>query len=156
MQELIPLNLPPAPLKIQRQADQKLLVQCLIRRKYLVLTPEEWVRQHLVAYLHLQSGFPLEKISVEKQIKYDGFTKRWDIVVYDQAFNPLLLIECKAPQISLSEAVFQQVAVYQRNIQAPFIALSNGLSHLIYALNKENGTLAVCEDFPKAFNFEKN
>ncbi len=156
MQELTPLSLPPAPLKIQRQADQKLLVRCLIRRKFLVLTPEEWVRQHLIAYLHFQSRFPLEKISVEKQIKYDGFTKRWDIVVYDQAFNPLLLIECKAPQVPLSNSVFQQVAVYQRNIQAPYIALSNGMTHLIYALNKDRGTLDLCEDFPNALNFERN
>ncbi len=150
MQELTPLSLPPAPLKLQRQADQKIMVQCLIRRKFLVLTPEEWVRQHLIAYLHFQSGFALEKISVEKQIKYDGFTKRWDIVVYDFAFKPFLLIECKAPQISLSDDVFQQVAVYQRNIQAPYIALSNGISHLIYALNKENGILDPREDFPTA------
>jgi type I site-specific restriction endonuclease len=150
MQELSPLNLPPAPLKLQRNADQKIMVQCLIRRKFLFLTPEEWVRQHLIAFLHFQSKFPLEKISVEKQIKYDGFTKRWDIVVYDKTFNPLLLLECKAPQINLSKAVFQQVANYQRNIQAPYIAMSNGISHLIYKLNKEKGTIQLCDNFPSA------
>ncbi|MFM8596508.1 MAG: type I restriction enzyme HsdR N-terminal domain-containing protein [Flavobacteriales bacterium] len=156
MQELIPLHLPPAPLKLQRQADQKLLVQCLIRRKFLILTPEEWVRQHLIAYLHLNQGFALEKISVEKQIRFDGFTKRWDIVVFDNAFQPLMLIECKAPQIALNDSVLRQVAVYQRKIQAPFIALSNGIAHLIYKLDAKFGTIEQCEDFPLAPNFEKN
>jgi hypothetical protein len=87
MQALTPLALPPAPLKLKRQ-DNKVMVQCLIRRKLLVLTPEEWVRQHLISFLNLTKGFSLEKISVEKQIQYDGFTKRWDIVVYDTILSP--------------------------------------------------------------------
>jgi type I site-specific restriction endonuclease len=126
------------------------MVQCLIRRKLLVLTPEEWVRQHLISFLNLSKGFSLEKISVEKQIQYDGFTKRWDIVVYDTDFKPLLLIECKAPSVPISRAVMEQISVYQRKIQAPFLALSNGLTHQVFALNEQAAELQVLNDFPSA------
>ena len=137
MQALTPLALPPAPLKLKRQ-DNKVMVQCLIRRKLLVLTPEEWVRQHLISFLNLSKGFSLEKISVEKQIQYDGFTKRWDIVVYDTDFKPLLLIECKAPSVPISRAVMEQISVYQRKIQAPYLALSNGLSiRFLHSISKQ-------------------
>ena len=149
MQALTPLALPPAPLKLKRQ-DDKVMVQCLIRRKLLVLTPEEWVRQHLISFLNLSKGFSLEKISVEKQIQYDGFTKRWDIVVYDTDFKPLLLIECKAPSVPISRAVMEQISVYQRKIQAPYLALSNGLEHQVFALNEQAAELQALEDFPSA------
>jgi len=149
MQALTPLALPPAPLKLKRQ-DNKVMVQCLIRRKLLVLTPEEWVRQHLISFLNLSKGFALEKISVEKQIQYDGFTKRWDIVVYDTDFKPLLLIECKAPSVPISRAVMEQISVYQRKIQAPLLALSNGLTHQVFALNEQAAELQVLNDFPSA------
>jgi type I site-specific restriction endonuclease len=122
----------------------------LIRRKLLVLTPEEWVRQHLISFLNLSKGFSLEKISVEKQIQYDGFTKRWDIVVYDTDFKPLLLIECKAPSVPISRAVMEQISVYQRKIQAPYLALSNGLTHQVFALNEQAAELQVLNDFPSA------
>jgi type I site-specific restriction endonuclease len=92
----------------------------------------------------------LEKISVEKQIQYDGFTKRWDIVVYDTDFKPLLLIECKAPSVPISRAVMEQISVYQRKIQAPYLALSNGLEHQVFALNKQAAELQALEDFPSA------
>mgnify|MGYP000172658352 CR=1 FL=1 len=149
MQELTPLALPPAPLKLKRQ-DNKVIVQCLIRRKYLVLTPEEWVRQHLISFLNLSQGFALEKISVEKQIRYDGFTKRWDIVVFDAAFNPFLLIECKAPSVPISSSVMEQISVYQRKVQAPYLALSNGLSHQVFALDAQAANLQTLEAFPSA------
>lgn len=145
---LTPLKLPPAPLKLTKQGEQ-IWVNCLIRKKSILLTPEEWVRQHLIAYLHLHKGFSLAKISVEKQIQYEGFTKRWDIVVYDTAFQPFLLIECKAPEINLSEAVFRQISVYQQKIRAPFIALSNGLAHKIYEVNLEKQQLNELADFPE-------
>jgi len=83
-------------------------------------------------------------------IQYDGFTKRWDIVVYDTDFKPLLLIECKAPSVPISRAVMEQISVYQRKIQAPFLALSNGLEHQVFALNEQAAELQALEDFPSA------
>jgi hypothetical protein len=148
MAHLAPLKLPPAPLKLTKQGEL-IWVNCLIRKKSILLTPEEWVRQHLISYLHLYKGFSLAKISVEKQIQYAGFTKRWDIVVYDAAFQPFLLIECKAPEINLSEAVFRQIAVYQQKIRAPYLALSNGLAHKIYEVNLEKQQLNELADFPE-------
>lgn len=145
------LNLPKAPLKLSSKAG-RIYVNCLLRKKTIVLTPEEWVRQHLIAYLHLHLGYPLEKMAIEKEIKYDGFIRRWDLVVYDQAFQAHILIECKAPQIPISHAVFMQIATYQSKLQAPFLILSNGLTHLVYQVNFEQKILEPKTEFPNPPN----
>ena len=142
------LNLPPAPLKLSSKAG-RVFVNCLVRKKQIVLTPEEWVRQHLISYLHLHQGYPLEKIAVEKQIQYDGFTRRWDIVVYNATFEAAILIECKAPQIKLSHEVFMQIATYQNKIGAACLILSNGQDHLVYEIDVEQKKLNQMQHFPK-------
>ena len=145
------LNLPKAPLKLSSKAG-RIYINCLLRKKNIVLTSEEWVRQHLIAYLHLHLGYSLEKMAIEKEIKYDGFVRRWDLVVYDQAFQAHILIECKAPQIPISHAVFLQIATYQSKLQAPFLILSNGLTHLVYQVNFEQKILEPKTEFPNAPN----
>jgi hypothetical protein len=78
-----PLNLPKTNLNLTRNGSS-LSVQCLIRKKKIILTPEEWVRQHYIAYLHITLGYKIERISVEKSLNYFGMNKRWDIVVYNK------------------------------------------------------------------------
>jgi hypothetical protein len=148
MSLLHPLNLPPAPLKLSSKAG-RVFVHCLVRKKQIVLTPEEWVRQHLIAYLHLHQGYPLEKIAVEKQIQYDGFTRRWDIVVYNAQFEAAILVECKAPQVKLSHEVFMQISTYQKKLRANCLILSNGQQHLIYEIDVEQKSLSQMQHFPK-------
>ena len=148
MSLLQPLNLPQAPLKLSSKAG-RIFVNCLVRKKQIVLTPEEWVRQPLISYLHTHRGFPLEKIAVEKQIQYEGFTRRWDIVVYNATFEAAILVECKAPQIKLSHEVFMQISTYQKKIGAACLILSNGQDHLIYDIDETQKSLTQMQHFPK-------
>jgi hypothetical protein len=147
MSLLRPLNLPKAPLKLSSRAG-RVYVNCLVRKKQIVLTPEEWVRQHLIAFLHLHQGYPLEKIAVEKQIQYDGFTRRWDIVIYNAAFQPDVLVECKAPEIKLTHEVFMQISTYQQKLGANYLILSNGDTHLVYGIDIKEKQLSAMEHFP--------
>ena len=147
MSLLRPLNLPKAPLKLSSRAG-RVYVNCLVRKKQIVLTPEEWVRQHLIAFLHLHQGYPLEKIAVEKQIHYDGFTRRWDIVIYNAAFQPDVLVECKAPKIKLTHEVFMQISTYQQKLGANYLILSNGDTHLVYGIDIKEKQLSAMEHFP--------
>jgi len=148
MSLLRPLNLPKAPLKLSSRAG-RIYVNCLVRKKQIILTPEEWVRQHLIAFLHLHQGYPLEKIAVEKQIQYDGFTRRWDIVIYNAAFQPDVLVECKAPEIKLTHEVFMQISTYQQKLGANCLILSNGDTHLVYRIDAKDKQLLAMEQFPK-------
>jgi hypothetical protein len=142
------LNLPKAPLKLSSRAG-RIYVNCLVRKKQIILTPEEWVRQHLIAYLHLHQGYPLEKIAVEKQIQYDGFTRRWDIVIYNATFQPDILVDCKAPEIKLTHEVFMQISTYQQKLGANCLILSNGDTHLVYEIDVKEKQLLAMEHFPK-------
>ena len=103
MEALIPLNLPKATLTLTRK-DNVIFVNCLIRKKKMVLTPEEWVRQHYINYLSSYLLYPLSFISVEKELNYFGLKKRWDIVVVNNLFEPIILVECKAPNIKKATA----------------------------------------------------
>jgi hypothetical protein len=147
MSPIIPLNLPQTSLQLSRKKED-VYVQCLIRRKKIKLTPEEWVRQHFIAYLHHEHRFPLSRIAVEKSIQYAGLTKRWDIVVYDQDFLPFVLVECKAPHVPISVDTLYQALTYQKEMQGKFIALSNGLNHAYYEVNTENKCLSAIEKLP--------
>jgi len=141
------LNLPPAPLKLSSKAG-RIFVNCLIRKKQIILTPEEWVRQHLISFLNLYQGYAIEKMAVEKQIQYDGFTRRWDLVVYNEKFETEILAECKAPQIKISHEVFIQISTYQNKLKASWLILSNGKDHLIYEIDSNQNKLLQCKNFP--------
>jgi hypothetical protein len=147
MNPIIPLNLPQTNLQLNRK-DGEVFVHCLIRRKKIRLTPEEWVRQHFVAFLSNQLSFPISRIAIEKSIQYAGLTKRWDIVVYDADFHPYILIECKAPQIKISRDTLYQALTYHKEIQGKFIVLTNGLTHAYFEVDSENQQLIELEQIP--------
>jgi hypothetical protein len=98
----------------------------------------------------LNQGFPFEKIAVENQIQYEGFTRRWDIVVYNQHFEPEILVECKAPEVKLSHEVFIQISTYQKMLGANYLILSNGDTHLVYGIDQLEKRLIAMAEFPKA------
>lgn len=114
-----------------RQDKDTFFIYDILRKNYLVLTPEEWVRQHWIHYFHKVKGKSISSLIAEQKIELNGTTKRIDLLVTEKA-QPKILIECKAPHISLSESVFEQAARYNAVILAPEIILSNGLQH-IYA-----------------------
>ena len=147
MNPIIPLNLPQTNLQLSRK-DGEVFVHCLIRRKKIRLTPEEWVRQHFVAFLSNQLSFPISRIAIEKSIQYAGLTKRWDIVVYVADFQPYILVECKAPQIKISRDTLYQALTYHKEMQGKFIVLTNGLTHAYFEVDSENQQLIELEQIP--------
>lgn len=95
----------------------------------MVLTPEEWVRQHVVHYLHVDKQYPLSLINVEKQIILNGLKKRYDIVVFNSDGSIHILVECKAPHIRITQETFDQIARYNFNLNATHLMVTNGLAH---------------------------
>ena len=126
MGSIVPLNFPKSKLELFQQ-DEIIYVQCIIRKKRIVLTPEEWVRQHVVHFLIQERNFPLSMVVVEKSIRYNGLIKRWDIIAYNNALKPMLLVECKRTTIPIDSSTLHQAAAYQKIVQSEKILLTNGL-----------------------------
>ena len=147
MNPIIPLNLPQTKLRITKK-DEQLYVSCIIRKKSVVLTPEEWVRQHLMAYFTDKLDYPRGLISVEKQIKYGELDKRWDVAVFKTDQSCFLLLECKAPNIKITKVVLEQSLIYYRELQSEYLALSNGIDHFIMKKNKSSNEFEKIEFFP--------
>ena len=106
-----------------------------IRKKYLVLAPEEMVRQLVIQYFLLQLHYNPNKIASEKELRINGLRKRCDILLYDDAFEPYLLVECKAPQVKINQSTFQQAAIYNLNLQVPYLMVTNGIDTFCCAIN---------------------
>jgi len=153
MQTLIPLNLPKATLTLTRK-DNVIFVNCLIRKKKIILTPEEWVRQHYINYLSSYLLYPLSFISVEKELNYFGLKKRWDIVVVNNLFEPIILVECKAPNIKLNQEAHKQVFSYQNKLNCEFIVLSNGIEHFQWQVDRLKKTIIKISQIPIYSNSE--
>lgn len=140
------LNLPEASLHTQWQEDKPYVFDPL-RRKWLVLTPEEWVRQHVIGYL-LGAGYPPGLCRIEGGLKIGPMPKRADILVLDRQGRNFLVAECKAPHIPLNEQVLHQVLRYNLSLRAPFVLLSNGLQTLHLHLRPESGQIENLEKLP--------
>ncbi|WP_018674551.1 type I restriction enzyme HsdR N-terminal domain-containing protein [Riemerella columbina] len=123
------------PFQIKQDKDT-FFIYDILRKIWLVLTPEEWVRQHWIYYFHKTKGYHTSALIAEQKIILNGTTKRLDLLVTAKT-QPQILIECKAPHIKLNEVVFEQTARYNSIIKAPEIILSNGLHH-IFAQYKDN------------------
>lgn len=141
------LNLPPFTPKVQK-TDGKSTIFDIIRKKYVALTPEEWVRQHLVNYFINHRGYPKSLISVESGLHFNQLAKRTDVVVYSREGSPLLLAECKSFKVSLSDRVFEQSAIYNSSLKAPYLLISNGLVHYCCHLNYQESTYTFLGEVP--------
>ncbi len=107
-------------------------VFCIIRKRWVLLTPEEWVRQNFLLYLTESLAYPASLIAVEKQLTLGELTKRFDAVVYDKQSNPFMIIECKEMNVPLSEKVLQQVLRYNIQLQASYLAVTNGSYAMVF------------------------
>ena len=141
------LNLPKTDLKIITR-DGKQQVFDILRRKYVALTPEEWVRQHFINYLIQHKGYPAECIGNEISITLNGTKKRCDSVVYGQNAQPAMIIEYKSPQVDISQQVFEEISRYNIKLRVKWLVVSNGLHHYCCWLNYESGTCQFVEDIP--------
>jgi hypothetical protein len=119
-----------------------------IRKKFVVLLPEEWVRQHVLRFLIEVKKYPKSLINVEKVLKVNGLRKRYDIVVFDLDGSILLLIECKAPKIKTSQATFDQIARYNLTLKAQFLMVTNGLNHYFCQMDLLNEKYIFLSELP--------
>ena len=150
MQEL---NLPKTELKVITKAGKPHVFDVL-RRKYVVLTPEEWVRQQFVHYLIGQKGYPAECIGNEVSITLNGTKKRCDTVVYGCNAQPTMIIEYKSPQVEISQQVFEQVSRYNIKLRVRWLIVSNGLQHYCCQIDYESGTYQFVEEIPDFENIK--
>jgi|TARA_R110000782_G_scaffold259894_1_gene350892 hypothetical protein len=141
------LNLPEYDYKVKREHDKEYIFD-VIRKKYLVLTPEEWVRQHVVSFLIYHKHFPKSFIVIEKGLVFNEMQKRADVLIYNQELQPLFLVECKAPHIKISEATFEQIARYNMVFKVPYLLVTNGMNHYCCKIDFENESYTFLEDIP--------
>jgi hypothetical protein len=141
------LNIPPVDFRIKHM-DDKVLIYDVFRKAYVVLTPEEWVRQHFLSWLVCEFSYPAGLIAVEVALKYNRMTKRADAVVYDKNLQPLMLIECKAPGVKITQRTFEQAARYNYVFKTPYLAFSNGMEHFCCRFNAQEEKLCFLETVP--------
>ncbi len=145
-----PLNLPPARLRVVGGAGRgaRPSVLCLCRGRYVALTPEEWVRQHFMSFMFGDLGFPRGLVAAEVPVQIGSSRQRADIVAYSRQMVPLVIVECKAPSVSISQQTLNQACRYLSVLGARFVVLTNGLSHYCVALS-EGGAPAFSEALPR-------
>lgn len=141
------LNFPPFQFRF-KNSENKLFVFDEIRKKFVLLTPEEWVRQHVVQHLIQVKQYPKSYINVEKLVKVNGQNKRYDIVVFNPDGSIFLLVECKEPKVIISQATFDQIARYNLTMNANFLMITNGISHYYCKLDHENKKYQFLNDLP--------
>ena len=141
------LNLPEFKPTLKKE-EGKIWIFDMIRKKYFVLTPEEWVRQHFIHYLIAELKYPKSLFRIESSLTYNKLQKRSDILVFNRDAKPWMLIECKSPDIKLSQKAFNQVAVYNMTVNAKFVAVTNGLVHYCCEAAKEGEQAIFLESFP--------
>lgn len=142
------LNLPAYPFQIQALEGRQMIFDA-IRRKYVRLTPEEWVRQHFVQFLVQEQGVPSSLIAIEKAFLFQGMTRRADIVVHDRQGLAMLMVECKAPEVEIKQTAFDQVARYNKVVDAAYLVVTNGLVHYCAALDAEAHTYRFLDKLPR-------
>ena len=143
---MIAVSFPTPDFKVEDRNGQRFIFDG-IRKKWLVLTDEEWVRQNVVAYFIAEMKYPSTLIALEKGLTLNDLKKRFDILVYDAQHQPWMLVECKAPQVVLNDAVLQQVLRYSITVPVPFIVITNG--NRTFAWQKEHGVLKKLEVLPQ-------
>ena len=141
------LNLPSYSFKLKSNEKHTLIFDNL-RKKYLVLTPEEWVRQHVVRFLIKEKKYPASLIALEKQLIINNLKKRTDIVVFNKEGNPYIIVECKAPTIKINQDTFDQIARYNLKLNANYLMITNGLEHYFCQLDTTNETYVFLENIP--------
>ena len=131
------LNLPPYSFKITGEPGSEMILD-QIRRKYVRLTPEEWVRQHFVQYLIHEGNYPPGLMGIETLIPLFSVKKRIDILIYNRAGYPIMIVECKKPEVLLDEKVFDQIVTYNMQFKVPYLVVTNGIINYACKMDYEN------------------
>ena len=131
-----------------KNSENKVSIFDAIRKKFIILTPEEWVRQHVIQFLLEEKNYPHSLINVEKVLKVNGLRKRYDVVVFNPDGSIFILIECKAPEIKIAQATFDQIARYNMTMKAHFLMVTNGLNHYFCQMDFENEKYHFLKELP--------
>jgi hypothetical protein len=135
-----------------KNSENKVSIFDEIRKKFILLTPEEWVRQHVVQFLLQDKKYPKSYINVEKLIKINDLSKRYDGVVFQPNGDIFLLIECKAPEVPISQQTFDQIARYNLVLKAKYLMVTNGLNHYFCQMDFENEKYVFLKELPEYSN----
>jgi len=141
------LNLPQYLIKLKEDEGVKYIFDA-IRKKYLVLQPEEWVRQNFIQFLIQDKNYPASLIEIEKGLKLNELQKRADVLIHKDA-QPIVLIECKAPAIKINQEVFEQIARYNQVFKVPYLIVTNGMEHYCAKIDFATNSFEFLEDIPK-------
>jgi hypothetical protein len=125
-----------------------------VRKKYVRLTPEEWVRQHVIRYLCEVLGYPMSHMAIEKGLTINTLSKRIDLLMYDRAFNPSLIVECKAPEVMMTNAVYEQASRYNLGFSVPWLFITNGISHHAAYINHQQKSITPLISLPRYDDLE--
>lgn len=134
-----------------KNSENKVSIFDSVRKKFVILQPEEWVRQHCVEYLIQEKNYPKSLINVEKELKLNNLSKRYDIVVFNNNGTIHLMIECKAPSVKIDQKTFDQIARYNMKLNATYLMVTNGLDHYFCSMDFENERYHFLRDIP-AYN----
>ena len=145
------LNLPVFDSKIAVR-DGKRVIFDVIRRRYVALTPEEWVRQHFIHYLIDHKGYPQGLLANEVELRCGEKSLRCDSVLYDRTLRPRMIIEYKAPSVNITPKVFQQISTYNLLLHVDYLVVSNGLIHYCVKMDYDNQKYLLLEDIPEYKN----
>jgi len=144
---MIELQLPKINAKIREVAGKEQIFD-IIRKKYVALTPEEWVRQHVVSFLIEHRNYPKGLIKVESGLTFNKMKKRSDIIIYNQEGNPFLIVECKAASQSINQSTIDQASIYAFSLQSNYLVVSNGMQHHCCQLDFVKKEYSFCADIP--------
>ncbi len=143
------LNLPEYGTRIRQDAADRLNIFDPVRRKYVRLTAEEWVRQHMVNFLICHKGFPRGLIAIEAPLTYGRRKKRCDILVCSRQGIPVLIVECKAPAVEITQDVFDQIAMYNFNLNVQYLVVTNGIRHYACQMDLEAQSWRFLDGIPE-------
>lgn len=132
-----------------KNSENKVAVFDSIRKKFIQLTPEEWVRINVVQFLLTEKKYPKSYLNVEKIIKLNGLTKRYDVVIFKPDGTIFLLVECKAPEVSITQSTFDQIARYNMTLKAEYMMVTNGLNHYFCQMDYEQEKYHFLKDLPE-------
>jgi type I site-specific restriction endonuclease len=144
---MIKLNFPSYQPRYQEHRDA-LKIFDPVRKKFVLLTPEEWVRQHVLNYLLMYKKVPGSLIAVEKRLMINQILKRTDIVVYNNLVQPVMLVECKSPDVKINQVIFDQVVRYNLSLKVRYVMVTNGLEHYCCTMDYENQSWSYLADIP--------
>lgn len=144
---MIRLNLPSYQIKLSGTKERPTIFD-ILRRKYVALTPEEWVRQHFVHFLVEHKGYPASLLANEVKLKVGDKDLRADSVLYNRQLKPRMIVEYKAPHIPITQKVFDQITVYNLLLHVDYLVISNGLDHYCCKMDYENQKYLFLEDIP--------